>query len=487
MKRTKVLILTEDFELEGVIHNLLLNYPDKYTIFHQTQLGGNFDLYDVTLLDENLLDKNPADYLAHYTQNLFPSTVIYLTDSIEDKEEFTEVRRLATDYLFKKQLTAPGLHNSIKYAVDSRNLKREIERQQKRYESLFFHSIDAAFFLTEDLKIENVNEVFAALFGVAADEISGQPFSSIFTDPAEYENFVREFIDKDRDSFECEVKFSRLDLRGIFPGHLKISALREYSNYNNDDLKEVTGYHGTLNNISFKKRISNINESSSRIAMTYRLARTLAHEIRNPLTNITLAVNQLEDEIPKNDETELYIGIIERCTRRIDKLIDQLLKSSEQKSLLPSECDIIEITKKAVDEAKDRAQLLGIKLITDFESDKSPYFCDADKMHIAISNIITNAFESIDKEAGQVIIGTYEDDGYLCIYIEDNGCGISPEQQKTLFDPFYTNKKKGVGLGLTNTLSIISEHNGQIEVDSEQNIGSTFTILLPLENTRKLY
>lgn len=482
MYRTKVLILTSDIALESEIHQLLLEHPDKYTIFHQTELAQKTDLFDVTLIDENLIDKNPADFLAQYTIELFPSTVIYLTDSIELNDEFTAVKSLTADYLYKSQLTASGLNNSIKYALESRKLKREIEKQQKRYQSLFYNAVDAAFFLTADLKIENINEVFSNLFGVKLHQINGDDFKTIFNDPTEYERFVSRFIEDDKESYECEMKFNRLDRKGIFPGHLKISALREYYSSSATPSKMISGYHGTLSNISYKKRISSIKENSSRIAMTYRLARTLAHEIRNPLTNITLAVNQLEDEVPKNEETELYIGIIERCTRRIDKLIDQLLKSSEQKSLQSTECDIIDITNRAVDDAKDRAQLLDIKLMTDFESEKSLYFCDSGKLLIAISNIITNAIESIDNESGQVIIGTYEEDGYLCIYIEDNGSGMTESQQKTLFDPFFTSKKKGVGLGLTNTLSIISEHKGHIEVDSEKSIGSTFTILLPIAN-----
>lgn len=480
MHRTKVLILTSDHALESEIHQLLLKFPDKYTIFHQTELTKKTDQYDVSLIDENLINKDPVGLLAHYTFELFPSSIIYLTNSIELNEHFTAVKSLTADYLYKNQLTASGLHNCIKYASESRSLKREIELQQKRYESLFFNAVDAAFFLTADLKIENINDVFSNLFGVKLDEINGNEFRSVFNDPEEYEAFVSNFIKGDKDSFDAEIKFNRLDRNGIFPGHLKVSALRE--NYSNSDAssEEISGYHGTLSNISYKKRISHIKESSSRIAMTYRLARTLAHEIRNPLTNITLAVNQLEDEIPKTEETELYIGIIERCTRRIDKLIDQLLKSSEQKSLDSSDCDIIDITQKAINDAKDRAQLLEIKLLTDFESEKAAYFCDSGKLLIAISNIITNAIESIDHKTGQVIIGTYEEDGYVCIYIEDNGSGMTDSQKKTLFDPFFTSKKKGLGLGLTNTLSIISEHNGHIEVDSEKNIGSTFTIFLPL-------
>lgn len=482
MYRTKVLILTSDLELESEIHELLLNYPDKYTIFHQTSLEYKTDLFDVTLIDENIINKNPVESLAHYTSELSPSSVIYLTDSLVHDESFTAVKSLTSDYLYKKQLTASGLHNCIKYVVESRNLKREIEKQQKRYESLFYNAVDSAFFLTPDLKFENINEVFASQFGVSLANIKDDAFHTIFNNPDEYQRFIAEFIHGDNDNFEGEIKFNRFDRRGIFPGHLKITALREYAPEADNGKSVISGYHGTINNISYKKRITNIKESSSRIAMTYRLARTLAHEIRNPLTNITLAVNQLEDEIPKNEETELYIGIIERCTKRIDKLIDQLLKSSEQKSLEASECDLIDITRKAVDDAKDRAKLLDIKLITDFETESAPYFCDSGKLHIAISNIITNAIESIENSAGQVIIGTYEEDGYFCIYIEDNGEGMTESQQKTLFDPFFTSKKKGVGLGLTNTLSIVSEHHGHIEVDSEKNIGSTFTILLPADS-----
>lgn len=485
MHRTKVLILTSDKSLESEIHQLLLNYPDKYTIFHQNEFGEKTGIFDVTLIDENLIAKNPANNLAQYIFKLLPSSIIYLTDSIEGNEEFTAVKSLTADYLYKNQLNASGLHNCIKYALESRNLKREIEKQQERYKSLFYNAIDAAFFLTSDLKIENVNDVFTKLFGVKRDQLIGIEFKTLFNDSEEYTSLVSDFFRGAGDSLDVEIKFTRLNKKGIFPGHLKINALRENNSDDEGSSSSISGYHGTLSNISYKQRINNIKESSSRLAMTYRLARTLAHEIRNPLTNITLAVNQLEDEIPKNEETELYIGIIERCTRRIDKLIDQLLKSSEQKSLQSSECDIIDVVKKAIDDAKDRAKLLEITLLTDFESETAPYFCDSGKLHIAISNIITNAIESLEEDSGQVIIGTYEEEGYFCIYIEDNGCGMNEAQQRTLFDPFYTSKKKGVGLGLTNTLSIISEHNGQIEVDSESGIGSTFTILLPLVNNLK--
>lgn len=479
MYRTKVLILTPDKTLEGLLHGFLSSYPDKYTIFSQTEFSTDIATYDIALIDENIIDKNPAEILAKYSFELHPTSIIYLTEALDQPEEYTAVKSLAADYLYKSQLTASGLHNCMKYALESRSLKREIEKQQKRYESLFYNAIDAAFFLTADWKIENVNQAFLNLFGIKSNGVQKIDFESFINDKEDFAQLIADFSEDRTDNIDKEIKFNRKDRKGIFPGHLKISILKEAPIDNEDSQKVIVGYHGTINNISYKKRLRTIKESSDQIAMTYRLARTLAHEIRNPLTNITLSVNQLEDEIPKNEETELYLGIIERSSKRIDTLIGRLLKSSEQKTLKFSLSDIVDITKQAIERTKDRAKLLNVKLVSDFENDSIVYSCDSEKLQLAISNLITNALESFDKDPGQVIIGQYLEDDYICIYVEDTGCGMSESDKKTIFDPFFTRKKNGVGLGLTDTLAIISEHHGQIEVDSEPGLGTTFTILLP--------
>lgn len=479
MYRTKVLILTSDKKLEDLLHGFLASYPDRYTIFHQTEFSNNIATYDVALIDENIIEKNPAEFLARYTFELHPTSVIYITDGLALPEEYTAVKSLAADYLYKNQLSGPVVHNCIKYALESRSLKHEITKQQKRYESLFHNAIDAAFFLTADWGFENVNQAFLNLFSIGSDQIHNFDFESLIIEKEDYNRLVKDFSKDKTHNIEREIKFNRQDRKGVFLGHLKISVLKEAPFDDEDSEDVVVGYHGTINNISYKKRLRTIKESSDRIAMTYRLARTLAHEIRNPLTNITLALNQLEDEIPKNDEAELYLGIIERSSKRIDTLIGKLLKSSEQKTLNFAKTDIIKLTKQALDRAKDRAQLLDINLISDFESDSIIYSCDSEKLQIAISNLITNALESFEDKPGQLIVGEYLEDDYICIYVEDMGCGMTASEKKTIFDPFFTRKKNGVGLGLTDTLAIISEHHGQIEVESEPGLGTTFTILLP--------
>lgn len=479
MHRTKVLILTSDKTLENQLHGFLSGYPDRYTIFHQTEFSTNIATYDVALIDENIIDKNPGKFLAKFTVEVNPTSLIYLTESLDHPEEFSAVKSLAADYLYKTQLTGSGLHNCIKYALESKSLRREIEKQRNRYESLFHNAIDAAFFLSPDWKIENANQAFLNLFGLTPLLIQKLDFQTLINDIDDYNELKRDFAAGENINLESEIKFNRRDKKSIFLGHLKISILKEAPTDSEDSEEVIVGFHGTINNISYKKRLRTIKESSDRIAMTYRLARTLAHEIRNPLTNITLSVNQLEDEVHKSEDMELYLGIIERSTKRIDTLIERLLKSSEQKSLKFSKSNMMETINLAIERAKDRAKLLDIKLISDLENESILYYYDSEKLQLAISNLITNALESFDKSPRQVIIGQYIEDNYICIYVEDTGIGMTENEKKTIFDPFFTKKKSGLGLGLTDTMAIISEHHGQIEVDSEPGLGTTFTILLP--------
>lgn len=480
MYRTKVLILSSNQTLQDLIHGFLSSYPDRYTIFHQAEVSDRIGTYDVAIIDEDIIDKKPAEFLATHNFELHPASIIYLTEALDQPDEYTAVKSLAADYLYKNQLSASGLHNCIKYALESKSLRFEIEKQQKRYESLFHNAIDAAFFLSPDWKFETINQAFMDLFRIKSDTFRQMSFENLINDAEDYKQLLNDFTLGKKDNIEREIKFNRKDGKSIFLGHLKISVLKESLTDGENAETGVAGYHGTISNISYKKRLRTIKESSDKIAMTYRLARTLAHEIRNPLTNITLAVNQLEDEASKNEETEMYLGIIERSSKRIDTLIGRLLKSSEQKTLNFSNSDLVEIVKVSVDRARDRAQLLNINLISDLELESISYFCDPEKLQFAISNLITNALESYNNNPDQVIVGGYIEDDYICIYVEDMGSGITEEEKKTLFDPFYTRKKNGVGLGLTDTLAIISEHRGQIEVDSEPGLGTTFTILLPL-------
>ncbi len=476
----KVLILTTDNKFATHIQDLLAEYSQvRYELTFKSDLEDTLPESEIVLIDEAILGKKPTDFLAQYIFELAPAKVIYLAKDLSDPNEYSAVKSLAADYLYKDQLTSSGLHNCIKYVLEASRLRLEIEGQQKRYESLFYNSVDPAFFLTATWEIENVNQAFSELFRIPLHKIQGMKFSNIFRFEKDFEKLENGFCKAGKNVIDIEAIFHRFDKKSRFPGHLKLSSLHEFSANTEIGKKIISGYHGTLSNVSDRKRLQKIRESSDQLAMTYRLARTLAHEIRNPLTNITLSLNQLEEEVSPTEDTQMYFDIIERCTKRIDKLIDQLLRSSQRQNIESSDCDLVAVIKDAIESAQDRAKLREIALITDFETDATPYFCDTEKIKLAISNLITNAIEAITTPSGQVIVGTYQDGNYFHVYVEDNGVGMTEEQKESLFDPFFTSKKNGLGLGLTSTQGIIVEHKGQIEVESEVGVGSTFTILLP--------
>ena len=123
----------------------------------------------------------------------------------------------------------------------------------------------------------------------------------------------------------------------------------------------------------------------------------------------------------------------------------------------------------------------NIGLQVDYPRDLIIIQCDYEKMVIALLNILINAVEAIEHNNGRISISARKEKDLCMIEISDNGTGISDEKLPRLFEPYYTSKRNGIGLGLAATLNIIQAHNGVIEVNSEVNKQTVFTITLPLK------
>ena len=210
--------------------------------------------------------------------------------------------------------------------------------------------------------------------------------------------------------------------------------------------------------------------------MTGQIARRMAHEVRNPLTNLNLALEQLREEVIDEDDTALYFDIIRRNADRIEQLITEMLKSSKPKQLNPEVRNINEVLDEALEMTEDRIKLRGIKLVRDFEEDLPLVSLDKEQLKTAFLNIIINAIEAMKEQEGVLTVATSSNSESVMVYIEDNGKGIPREEIKKLFDPFFTGKKGGMGLGLTSTQNIINSHHARIHVESELGKGTTFKI-----------
>lgn len=235
------------------------------------------------------------------------------------------------------------------------------------------------------------------------------------------------------------------------------------------------------------KRIDELNtvnaqlvqmRSMEKFAATGRIARTIAHEVRNPLTNINLATSQLKTDLSSVDENMLYLfDIIDRNSNRINKLISDLLQTTKFSELSFTEVSLNELLDETLLMAEDRIGLNHITIEKKYAANIR-INVDKEKIKIAFLNIIINAIEAMEPELGVLKIETKTEGKNCIINISDNGTGMDENSLSKLFEPYFTNKPSGNGLGLANTQNIIFNHKGTINVSSTEGKGSIFIIRL---------
>lgn len=220
--------------------------------------------------------------------------------------------------------------------------------------------------------------------------------------------------------------------------------------------------------------------SAEKFEATGRIARTIAHEIRNPLTNINLAVEQLQSELDANTagSSEQLLGMIHRNSDRINLLITDLLNSTKFSDLRYQEVPANMLLDQTLELVKDRVLLNRIKVVRHYSEAECRISVDIQRMKIALLNIIVNALEAMGQGNGVLELRTYAAGGKCFLVIRDNGPGIDENALSKVFEPYYTSKVAGTGLGLTSTQNIILNHNGVISLESKKGEGAQFTIEL---------
>jgi signal transduction histidine kinase len=220
--------------------------------------------------------------------------------------------------------------------------------------------------------------------------------------------------------------------------------------------------------------------SLERFTSTGRVARVIAHEIRNPLTNIDLSSSHLENDRLNTEEKKTFLDIIGRNSRRINELINELLSATKFTDLQYEEIRADELLDESLKEAFDRVQLNQVSIQKNYSADKIWLNVDRTRMKIALLNIIVNAIEAMTGGHGQLVLNTAAVNNHCIITIHDNGKGMDSETIAKVFDPYFTSKSNGNGLGMTNTQNIVLNHKGKIEVFSEEGKGTSFVITLQM-------
>lgn len=219
-------------------------------------------------------------------------------------------------------------------------------------------------------------------------------------------------------------------------------------------------------------------EHADRLATTGEIAASIAHEIKNPIAGVLGALQIFEDTIANDDEKkEIYAEMIFQL-ERVNHAVNDLLSYARPAQPVFEEVQINDLLKKTISLMSPQLRDKNISLKNELADDLSLVAADKKQMQQIFWNVLINSLQAIDTD-GKITIRTFNHNSSVQIVISDNGKGIKEKQLDKVFKAFYTTKHKGTGLGLTITKRIVDQHRGEINLESEPEVGTTVTIKIP--------
>jgi signal transduction histidine kinase len=221
-----------------------------------------------------------------------------------------------------------------------------------------------------------------------------------------------------------------------------------------------------------------------KLASIGRMAATIAHEIRNPLTSVKLNVQKVAEEESLAETVKAHLGLSLEGIDQIERFIKELLNFTRVQELSPERFPVEQIIEESLKLLKDTLAQKGIVVETTCVEGLPQIHVDGDKMRQVFLNVLRNAHEALEAGGKISIACDAVGDGgrtKVRVRIADNGPGIPEKDRENIFEPFYSTKPSGFGLGLANARKIVEQHNGTICVGRKRGRGSAFVILIPTE------
>jgi two-component system, sporulation sensor kinase A len=251
---------------------------------------------------------------------------------------------------------------------------------------------------------------------------------------------------------------------------------------------QVEGIVFISRDITEKKRAEEYIRNSEKLAVLGELAAGVAHEIRNPLTSIKGLFSLLKDSEVEKEKQYFYQEVIYDELNRIEQIVNEFMALAKPDALqIEKEVNLVQLLQDTVMLLATEANLYNVEIRLLFKEKTLFVSCEKNQIKQVFINIIKNAIEAMSS-GGVLTIGIEEEkDGAVKLIFADTGVGIEEERLKTIGVPFFTNKEKGIGLGLTISNKIITEHQGSLKVESIPGQGTTVAVTLKKNaNNKKL-
>jgi len=233
--------------------------------------------------------------------------------------------------------------------------------------------------------------------------------------------------------------------------------------------------------VTEKRRLENTLAQSEKLAAVGQLAAGVAHEINNPLTAIIANAQLMQREVASDSELFESLDLISRAGARAAHVVRNLLDFARKERYQFVPTDVNDTVKRAISLVQHELLARSITLDYTPQADLPLVPASQDQIQGVWLNLLLNAIDAIEHVDGLLQVKTYLEDGFVHVKICDNGNGIPPERLDRIFEPFFTTKAigRGTGLGLSVCDRIVKQHGGRIQVQSELNQGTCFTVALP--------
>jgi signal transduction histidine kinase len=219
---------------------------------------------------------------------------------------------------------------------------------------------------------------------------------------------------------------------------------------------------------------------SERFAAVGEAASYVSHEIKNPLMVIGGLAHQVAKRLEDRPELQEKLRLIREEVRRLETFLGDLRDFTRPAQPVMTEVNLNQVIQEVEKLLETEAKKRGIEIVEDLDSRLPPVSADPNQMKQVLLNLMKNALEAMDG-GGRLVLKSGAEEEMVWFSVTDTGVGMSPEVLAKIFNPFFTTKDKGTGLGLAVIHKIVTDHHGSILVESTPGQGSTFVVKLPKE------
>lgn len=470
-RNIKILIIDDDeddfvilkryiSQIQGV-NQLLLHWCGSYQEGLEAVCRGEHEIYFVDFV---LGPKTGLDLIREAIAKNCEQPIVLLTGAGNQDIDLQAMQAGAADYLVKSELTTEKLERCIRYAVARHEFLKALKANEQKYRGIFEKTKDFIFIADESLALLEVNRVGEQLFGYSKTAFAKMRLLDLLQHPADGTGILHTLMTTG------EVNDREIDLRA--KNNQTVNCILSLSGE-----KDAFGQYyvqGIIHDITALKNTEKAALQTAKIKATERMVRTLAHEVRNPLNNIILAVEQLG---VLAQQEKVYLDIVTRNSYRINKLITELLYSSKPAVIALEKIALQHVLERSIASAADRLTLKNVTLVHEYCEQDAWVMADMEKLSMAFLNIIINGIEASPAEGAAMSVQLKDERDNYMVSVSDNGHGIDEEDLGQLFEPYFTSKAAGMGLGLSSALSIFESHRALVQVKSTVGTGTTFHMI----------